>query len=248
MPDSNHAGTVPDRSTPSDLIPGPGGEAQRLSSLFAPCFSLILRLRATDDFGDPAPLRRRVKTLLKRIEERALRGDRSPKDLRRAQFAVVAFIDETILASNWDRKQKWIDTPLQLELYDRYDAGEVFFEHLDDFLAAPRRHAEVLEVYYLCMTLGFRGQYRIHEQERRRELIETSAEALARLQDRSSTSLSPHGQPQDGTPDAEGGRVPLWSMVVAALLAAALLYTGLSLGASSTARDVAEALRHLAAR
>jgi len=248
MTGSNHTGTAPDRSIPSDLVPDPGGGTQRLSSLFAPCFSLILRLRATDDFGDPGPLRRRIKTMLERIEQRARRADRAPEALRRAQFGVVAFIDETILASNWERKEEWRDTPLQLELHDRYDAGEVFFEHLDDFLAAPRAHAEVLEVYYLCMTLGFRGQYRIHEQERRRELIEATAEALTRLSDRSHDPLSPQGRPRDQGGKVDGGRVPLWSMVVAALVAAVLLYAGLSWTASVAAQDVADALRQMATR
>ena len=236
------------RSSPSDLVPDRDDGGQRLASLFAPCFTLVLRLRATDDFGEPAALRRRMKSLLDRIERTALEADRSPETLRRAQFGVVAFIDETILASNWDRKDEWMNTPLQLELYDRYDAGEVFFDHLDALLETPGRQAEVLEVYYLCLTLGFRGQYRIHQQERRRELIETTADALTRLRDRTDESLSPHGRPRDRNDDPTGGHVPPWALVVATLLMAGAVYVGLSMAASSTAQEVAEVLRRMAGR
>jgi len=243
---SNPTRTAPDRSAPPDAAADGRDGVRRLSSLFAPCFTLVLRLRGTDAFGEPAALRRRIKSLLDRIEREALRADRAPEALRRAQFGVVAFIDETILASNWDRKEDWMNTPLQLERYDRYDAGEVFFEHLDDALEAPRRHAEVLEVYYLCMTLGFRGKYRIHEQEKRRELIETTAETLVRHLDRADGPLSPKGRPRDRDADGGGIRVPLWGIVVAALLVAAGLYAGLSLSASTSAQQVAESLRRMA--
>ena len=40
-------------------------------------------------------------------------------------------------------------------------AGERFFERLDKVRRAGEGKAELLEIYYLCMALGFEGKYKI---------------------------------------------------------------------------------------
>jgi len=73
-------------------------------------------------------------------------------------FAVVAQIDELIqtnvlhtLNTSWPLLQK--------ELFDLEDAGEVFYEILDDILSKPQTSTFVYEVYFFCIRYGFRGRY-----------------------------------------------------------------------------------------
>lgn len=198
-------------------------EDHRLAELYAPCFTLILQLRATHEFGDATVLRQRIKDLLDRAERDAMRVNTPRDDLRDAKFALVAFIDETILSSDWSQKDRWVAKPLQLELYDRYDAGEVFFDHLKRLLEQPTQHAEVLEIYYLCMTLGFKGRYELYEQERLRILIEETFEALRRS-GMSVGVLSPHGKPRDQVATEVRNKVPLWIIIAFVVGIALILY------------------------
>ena len=39
------------------------------------------------------------------------------------------------------------------------DAGELFFETLDDILQKPQTDPFIFEIYYLCLSNGFRGKY-----------------------------------------------------------------------------------------
>ena len=71
-----------------------------------------------------------------------------------ATFAVVAFLDEAILATDWPGHGAWSSQPLQLTHYDRYDAGEQVFERLKRLLDEGGTRTAVLEVYYLCLALG----------------------------------------------------------------------------------------------
>src|ERR1700678_3068908 len=50
---------------------------------------------------------------------------------------------------------------MQEEMFGHARAGEVFFENLRTLLARQDSHeaADCLEVYTLCMLLGFKGQY-----------------------------------------------------------------------------------------
>ena len=218
---------------------------QRLSEIFAPCFTLILNLRASENFGDPDSLRRRIKGLLDDAEREALRVGASPADIRSAKFALVAFIDETILSSDWSHKEDWASTPLQLELYDQYDAGEVFFDRLECLREEPGARVEVLEVYYLCMTLGFKGKYQIHGQERLRELIENTYEDLQRQPGMGGKELAPHGAPRGQVAQEMRSKLPTWVIAAAAALIGLLIYTGMYFYASSAADETAQEIQSL---
>lgn len=73
-------------------------------------------------------------------------------------FAVAAQIDE-LIQTNVLRTMNTSWPLLQKELFDIEDAGEVFYEILDDILSKPQTSLFVYEVYFFCMRYGFRGRY-----------------------------------------------------------------------------------------
>ena len=73
-----------------------------------------------------------------------------------ARYAIVAFIDDRVLHSNWAGRAEWMKNPLQLQLYREYAAGENFFARMRALLHRNAPSA-ALEVYYLCLALGFMG-------------------------------------------------------------------------------------------
>jgi type VI secretion system protein ImpK len=78
-----------------------------------------------------------------------------------AFFAVVALLDESVLKLQNPVFADWAQRPLQEEMFGHARAGEVFFDHLLTLLARQDSHenADCLEVYCLCMLLGFKGKY-----------------------------------------------------------------------------------------
>jgi type IV/VI secretion system ImpK/VasF family protein len=85
--------------------------------------------------------------------ERGYGGD----EIAEAKFAVVVFLDETISESNNRLFAQW--EQLAFELYGRSDGGEVFFQRLRTLLKQGNTSdaADLLEVYGLCLLLGFQG-------------------------------------------------------------------------------------------
>ena len=78
------------------------------------------------------------------------------EDYDQARFAVIAWVDETIVNSSWSVKGKWQQNLLQRRYYQTADAGEIFFDRLNQL--GPHQR-DVREVYYLCLAIGFKGQY-----------------------------------------------------------------------------------------
>jgi len=80
----------------------------------------------------------------------------SSSDFELAQFAVFAWIDEVILSSQWQDKLKWQGEQLQRIHFQTVDAGELFFDKLNEL---QPHQLEVREVYYICLALGFSGRF-----------------------------------------------------------------------------------------
>lgn len=89
------------------------------------------------------------------------------EDIETARYALVAFVDEMILNSGWSGKEQWQKASLQVEIFKRATAGDEFF---DTLLTLTDSQRPVLEVYFLCLALGFEGKYRDAGPDRQREL------------------------------------------------------------------------------
>src|ERR1700733_13588087 len=72
--------------------------------------------------------RRRMKSTLKEIEREAVSAGYGSSEIRDAEFAVVAFLDETILSSKSQKAEEWRKRPLNIELFGQAIAGDLFFD------------------------------------------------------------------------------------------------------------------------
>ncbi len=88
----------------------------------------------------------------------------SREEFEFAQFAVLAWIDETMMQSTWSGKQKWRKNLLQKQYYKTSAGGTKFYERLNQL--EPEQN-EVREVYCLCLLCGFRGKYGDSEEDQR---------------------------------------------------------------------------------
>ena len=99
-------------------------------------------------------VRARILQLLSESQGRSV--DFVTEDYELARFAICAWIDEAVMNSGWNERSIWQREPLQLKFYQTTNAGELFFERLNN-LAAHQN--DVREVYYLCLAMGFKGRY-----------------------------------------------------------------------------------------
>jgi type VI secretion system protein ImpK len=89
-------------------------------------------------------------------------------DIRLIKYALVAYIDELLCTSASMLKDSWVESPLQLEWYNEHTAGEGFFERLQT--ARININMPVIEIYYICLVLGFRGKYILQGESKRLQL------------------------------------------------------------------------------
>ncbi len=192
-----------EKANPNDLIAFAG-----------PVFDLILRLKA----GIVAPsndLRPKIAAMLTDFENRAERYRFSSKITQVAKFALAAFVDETVLSSNFNLKDEWEKNPLQLEYFGESLAGNKFFEKLAAMNKQVDVTADAVEIYYVCMLLGFKGRYGVYEKEKLLTIMQETANALVRAGKIRPVELSPHWLANDQPEPPKPRKMPTWAKISA---------------------------------
>lgn len=77
---------------------------KNLSDIASECFILILQLRATTNYGTADVLKSKVLDMFDKFENNARKIGVDNEKVRLAKFALVAFLDETIISSDWSEK------------------------------------------------------------------------------------------------------------------------------------------------
>jgi len=191
--------------TPSGAPAGanPAGERrpENLALVFQELITVIERMRSgRQNVPDAASFRHHVREILKSSDQEARRRGYSAEDIQLAIFAVVAFLDETILNLRWPAFADWPRQPLQEELFGHHIAGEIFFQNLQALLGRNDSQdlADLLEVYQICMLLGFAGRYSIGGRAELRAIIEATHLKIKRIR-QSGPELSPRWRLPDET-------------------------------------------------
>jgi type VI secretion system protein ImpK len=164
------------------------GNVSRRAENLAFCFQELLtvgeRLRANRQaVHDAESFRYQIREGLKSAGEEARRRGYSGEDIQLAVFAVVAFLDESILNVQNPIFADWPRRPMQEELFGHHVAGEIFFQHLAKLFTRDETQdvADVLEIYLLCMLLGFAGKYSLGSRGELKAASDTARQKIQRI-------------------------------------------------------------------
>lgn len=222
--------TSPATLAPSDP-PGMAFPGRRglLALSLQEAFTVTVRIRENRQVAaDAFSFRAHIKQLLGGADQEARRAGYPPDQVRQAIYAFVAFLDESVLNSSLPMFADWSRQPLQEELFGDHVAGETFFRHLQQFLSGPDSEdlADLLEVYHLCLLLGFRGRYAAGDRGELAGFQRSTAEKIARIRGPEG-GMSPHGTLPTGesVPQARDPWVPrLLAVAGGTLVVTVLLY------------------------
>lgn len=84
---------------------------------------------------------------------------------RQHLYAVCAIIDEQILTQlNWDIKHDWLQTMMELSLFESRNAGSKLIDQMEKLASAPHSFSQTEKdlalIYVKVIGLGFDGKYR----------------------------------------------------------------------------------------
>jgi len=224
--------------------PAQPSDPGKLAEVFTDLFILGAYLRDARDVGSVEAFRSRLHQLFQSAEEKAKEAGIRPDVFADSRYAVTAYLDEMIINSRWAHKEQWAARPLQYDFFGEFVAGEGFFKRLEKIRSSMPLPMDLLEVFALCLIFGFEGQYRLHEREKLRGLVEdVTREIQAKRGD--VPVLSPHGRRPEELFDVVKRQVPAWVILVIGLGIVFFFYVALSFLISQDTGTVLDELKRL---
>lgn len=196
--------------------------AEAVDRVFLHVLGLLERIGRDEN---PAPDEERVR-IRGWIDQAEAKLGQSP-DWQLAKYGLVAWIDDVLIDAPWDGRNWWRENALEVELFNTRLRNELFYVKAKEASALPKKNA--LEVYYVCVVLGFRGLYRdpaaaaVLAEPRGLPLdLESWARhtAMAIQLGQGRPSISEASVPGQGVPPLEGPTQLVWSVLAGVVLAA----------------------------
>ena len=159
------------------------------------------------------------------VDRRAKQLGVPPEDVEAAKYAYCAAVDEIILRSQYDIRDAWETRPLQLGLFGDQLAGEHFFQKLEELRARGIVHLQSLEVFHLCLLLGFQGKYALDAPERLNYLCSRLGDEIARMRGKN-RGFAPHADRPDQIANRLRTDLSLWVLTSVFALAGLGAYLG----------------------
>lgn len=212
--------TVPSlfADAPSALAESPLGErpSNNLIDLLYDGFYMLILLNSGSVPKDAQGFSEAIREFLDQFEGVAKKKNFGAEDIYDAKYAFCAAVDEAVLSSATSIRDAWERRPLQLSLFGDQLAGEHFFDHLEKARNGGANRINALEVFHMCLMLGFKGRYLLEGPEKLKYLTQQLGEQIAHIKGKAPT-FAPHWAPPDSIANALRRDVPLW--VIASVLA-----------------------------
>lgn len=212
--------------TPHATSTASSDEAHSLLDLMYDGFYLLFLLKGKHAPLDAEAFRDRIKQFLTAFERGATRMNASAEDVYACKYAFCATVDEIVLMSNFKVKETWQRLPLQVQFFGEQLAGEQFFEKLEELRRQGAPRVQAMEVFHMCLLLGFQGKYLIEGSEKLGYLTARLGDEIARIKGQGA-GFAPHWAAPDRVQHQLKNEVPLWVIASVFGLMALLAYTGL---------------------
>lgn len=152
----------------------------QIERIFYPGWLLASQLRGGQEVREGEKLYRRACRLVQ--DARTALTEAGFSDISRDHmvYALCALLDESVLnrGTSDDGYLAWRRDPLQAHFFSTLNAGEELWERIRHLLKETAPDTAVLTCLYRTLQLGFVGQYRAQDDERREDVVRALGERV----------------------------------------------------------------------
>lgn len=115
---------------------------------------------------DVGGLHQRLSNEIRDFESKARELGYRQEVLLSARYFLCATLDEGVLNTPWGSESPWAQRTLLSVFHNETSGGEKCFLILDRMRQAPADNVDILELIYVCLSLGFEGKFRFQDRGR----------------------------------------------------------------------------------
>jgi type VI secretion system protein ImpK len=222
MSTTNH---IERRTQPEQAHGAPANGPQSLVDLMYEGFYALFLLKNGGSPHDKSAFADNMTQFLGDVDKQARQLGIAAEDVTAAKYAFCAAVDEIILGSQHDIREAWETRPLQLRVFGDQLAGEHFFNRLEDLRAKGSAHLQALEVFHMCLLLGFQGRFALDAPEKLAYLTARLGDEIARMRGKV-RGFAPHAERPDQVVNKLRSDLSQWALASVFALAGLCAYIG----------------------
>ncbi|HEY2452828.1 MAG TPA: type VI secretion system protein TssL, short form [Scandinavium sp.] len=155
-------------------------DLSQIERIFYPGWLMASQLRGGQEVRDGEGLYRRACRLVESARKALADAGYSTTSQDHMVYALCALLDESVLnrGTSDDGYITWRRDPLQAHFFGTLNAGEEVWERVRNLLKENAPDTAVLTCLYRTLQLGFVGQYRAQDDERREDVVRALGERV----------------------------------------------------------------------
>ncbi len=213
----------------------------------ATLIAVFTKTRSTARHSDVAGLHQRLIAEIKSFESRLRDLNLKQEQLLSARYLMCSVLDEAVLNTPWGSESAWAQRTLLSVFHGETSGGEKSFLILERLKQAPAENLDLLELFYICISLGFEGRYRLMSRGREGldQVREDIFSIVRRYRGDYERSLSPSWSGLGDMRNPLTEYVPLWFVVALMLAILFFSYSGLRYWLYSSSTPVVHEISEL---
>ncbi len=202
------------------------------------------KTRGSMNHPDIGGLHQRLTGEIREFESRLRDQGIPPEIVLSARYVMCSVLDETVLNTPWGSESAWAQRTLLSVFHNETSGGEKFFLILDRMRQSPSENINMIELMYICLSLGFEGKYRLSD--RGRDAIEQIRDELFSIirshRGDYERNLANKWQGLGGSRNSLAQYIPMWVIVVVVVSLLFFSFSGFRWWLYKTSTPVAEEL------
>jgi type VI secretion system protein ImpK len=228
VPPYNRNQAQPSRPIPQDRSGAAFTTDMGLNPLVNAASTLIAvyeKTRTAVSHPDVGGLYQRLINEIKIFEEKTRALGIKPEIVLSARYLLCSVLDEAVLNTPWGGESVWGQRTLLSVFHGETSGGEKSFLICERVCQAPGENLDIIELFYICLSLGFEGKYRLMNRGREplEQLKDNLFAIIRRYRGDYERALSPRWMGLGNLRNPITEYIPLW--VVASLVAALLFFS-----------------------
>lgn len=146
---------------PDVLVQNIGPNINELISCTATLIGVYSHLKNSMSHNDENGLHSRLINEIKLFEKHSKELMIKPEVVLASRYILCSMLDEAIMNTPWGSSGSWSQHTLLSTFHNETSGGEKFYLVLDRMRETPAENIDILELMYLCLSIGFEGKYRV---------------------------------------------------------------------------------------
>lgn len=145
------------------IVHHPKSGLNPLTDAAAYLFSLAGKLKQLKTYQHLSKLHKELIAEINTFQERAKEHGYGSEYILVSRYALCATLDEIISHTSWGAQGQWDSYNLLTAINQEQTQADRFFIILERIVKDPTLYIDVMELMYICLSLGYKGQYRTTE-------------------------------------------------------------------------------------